>query len=118
MAEWRSSALTLAAIGAAGVAGCGPCEDYLQNGYASLDDCGRDYSQDSCESVTIEKKLYNLGPWYLKDRSKVKADDPEPDPGAGASGEGHASTIATNVYIDSRRKGFGFFGPAGTSSCS
>lgn len=117
MAEWRSSALTLAAIG--GVAGCAPCEDYLLNEYASLDDCHRDYAQNACARETWDdKKAHNFGPWYLKDRSKVKADDPDPDPGPGASAAGGASKIATTVYKDYRRKGFGLFGATGTSSCS
>lgn len=110
MSEWRSSAMVLAAVGAAGVAGCTQrqCEEYLQNVYANEADCRLDYANGPCLTELAEDGTsYAVGPWYKKDRARAL----EGDAGPGAGGGQKVITKDT-----SRRYGFGTKGE--TTVCS
>jgi hypothetical protein len=110
MSEWRSSALVLAAVGAAGVSGCSqqPCEEYLQNVYANEGDCRLDYANGPCLTEWAQDfTSYAVGPWYKKDRARALEGDAGPGAGDGRN------VIKRHV---SRRYGFGAKGE--TTVCS
>jgi hypothetical protein len=112
MTRWRSSAVAVATIGAAGVAGCSPCEDYLRNSYASDADCQRDYAG-ACMLEQDNGVTTIVGPWYRANRREP----PEKDPGPGATAVNGRSQVATGIKKQARRAGFGSNG-ATTRACS
>jgi len=103
MARWRSSAVALAALGAAaGVAGCNPQPEYRRNGYASRADCLRDYPANQCESTRSGGVSYFYGPWYGNQRTATTN-----DPGPGATAVNGRSQSADPAGSVARRGGFG-----------
>lgn len=117
MTDWRSPALAITTLGAIGAVGFAfsraspPCEDYLRNVYASMEDCARDYSAAAC-SVERDgnQTAYVVGPWYIADRAKA-------DPGPGATAVNSVSQLAKQTHGEPRRGGFGEKGFE-TSACS
>lgn len=118
MPRWRTKAVALVVMGGAAGAGLAACADeretYQRNGYATREDCLKDYPPEQCQTAQAGSGFMFLGPWYMANRLRAPAGDPGPGLTAGT---GNRSTAAAGSASDRRQTATaGGFGATGRNS--